>query len=252
MKIQIASDLHLEFYEDNNLKFEEILKPSASILILAGDILYLKNVGILSSSFVKYLESNWERVIIVLGNHDYYNMNYNDSRDQKWFKSINYDFANIEIVNNSSVTIDDITFICSTLWSDTPTPYEFVVSKYIADYSQIKEVDVNTINMLNKDAIKYIKDELKTVDNAVIVSHHLPTWECVSTQYKNDNLTYAFANNLDDLMLDYSDKIKAWIHGHSHDFKDEIIHGIRVVRNPLGYAYRNENPTYINDFVIEI
>ena len=47
MNLQIASDLHLEFYDfnkyiHNTAKFEEFLRPSAPILVLAGDIGYPK------------------------------------------------------------------------------------------------------------------------------------------------------------------------------------------------------------------
>ena len=38
LELQIASDLHLEFYKDGLPPFEDIIRPSAPVLALLGDI----------------------------------------------------------------------------------------------------------------------------------------------------------------------------------------------------------------------
>ena len=38
LQIQIASDLHIEYYKEDDIDISKFIKPSAPILILAGDI----------------------------------------------------------------------------------------------------------------------------------------------------------------------------------------------------------------------
>ena len=40
-----------------------------------------------------------------------------------------------------------------------------------------------------------------------------------------------------------------WVFGHTHDFIDEELHGVKCVCNPLGYP--RENPLY-EDLIIDV
>src|SRR5581483_308437 len=68
MNIQYCSDLHLELRDP----FPSIV-PSAPILFLAGDICSLYGKHILKYYiFLRWISKKFERVFIVLGNHEYY------------------------------------------------------------------------------------------------------------------------------------------------------------------------------------
>lgn len=66
MKIQILSDLHLEFGVSSALNFDK-----ADIVILAGDT----HLGIKGIEWVKKYIPN-KKVIYLLGNHEYYKGSY--------------------------------------------------------------------------------------------------------------------------------------------------------------------------------
>ena len=65
MKIQVYSDLHLEFYDT----FPKLI-PTAKYLILAGDIGIINETFF--SEFIQYVSKNWIKVFYILGNHEYY------------------------------------------------------------------------------------------------------------------------------------------------------------------------------------
>ena len=73
MKIQLVSDLHLEF-SDYNIKNES----NADVLILGGDIMVASKVhkpeseyGIRFRDFLKRCSFQFPHVIYVMGNHEF-------------------------------------------------------------------------------------------------------------------------------------------------------------------------------------
>ena len=114
MKIQYMSDLHLEFSDNSRWLKHNELPVTGDILVLAGDIFYLKDKVAPLTNFWKWASANYRQVLIVPGNHEYYN--YCDVMDRglqwKWmFKE------NVGYYQNQVVRIDDTDFIMSTLWS---------------------------------------------------------------------------------------------------------------------------------------
>lgn len=69
MRIQYMSDLHLEFQENNRyLRYNE-LPVTGDVLVLAGDIFYLKDKTAPVMNFWKWAFKNYCQVLIVPGNH---------------------------------------------------------------------------------------------------------------------------------------------------------------------------------------
>ena len=124
MKIAIASDVHLEF-GDLILKNEE----NADVLILSGDICVAADFhksdpyGIMENGktnrytdFFIRCANEFKNVIYVAGNHEHYNGDYAETFTilRKYLGSI----PNLHILDKEHVTIDDVTFIGGTLWTD--------------------------------------------------------------------------------------------------------------------------------------
>ena len=72
MKIQYASDLHLEFEENTEYLKENPLKVTGDILILAGDIHVFGLPNFMENPFWDWASKNYKQVIIAYGNHEYY------------------------------------------------------------------------------------------------------------------------------------------------------------------------------------
>ena len=128
------SALHLEFCDNGRWLKHNKLPVTGDVLVLAGDIFYLKNKIAPLSNFWKWASANYCQVLIVPGNHEYYN--YCDVMDNglQWYWMFK---NNIGYYQNQVVRIDDTDFIMSTLWSQISPADEYFVWKGMNDFRQI-------------------------------------------------------------------------------------------------------------------
>ncbi len=73
MRIQYASDLHLEFEHNRELLERGVgLLPVGDILVLAGDVSYLGDKKMIRWPFFDWCAEYFQETLIVPGNHEYY------------------------------------------------------------------------------------------------------------------------------------------------------------------------------------
>ena len=72
MKIQYMSDLHMEFAENSRYIKHNEFPVTGDVLVLAGDTFYLNNTVAPLSKFWKWASANYRQVLLVPGNHEYY------------------------------------------------------------------------------------------------------------------------------------------------------------------------------------
>lgn len=70
MKIQYVSDLHLEQYKIGG-DYSKIIEPVGDILCLLGDVCPIVKEHIWIP-FLKWLNSNFKRILFVFGNHEFF------------------------------------------------------------------------------------------------------------------------------------------------------------------------------------
>ena len=111
MRIQIASDLHIEYLEDANIY--NLIKPNAPILVLAGDIGSLYKYDQLKR-FLDYLSPQFKYILYIPGNHEFYTIK---NIESKSLKQLNYlllelekSISNLYILNKNCVKIQNICF----------------------------------------------------------------------------------------------------------------------------------------------
>ena len=46
--------------------------------------------------------------------------------------------------------------------------------------------------------------------------------------------------------------IALWVHSHTHDARDYVHRGVRVVCNPQGYPHQKGTVGFRTDFVVEV
>jgi predicted phosphohydrolase len=210
--IQICSDIHLDypdFNEDSN-NFIKIINPSADILIIAGDLgnPYHQNYY----NFLLYYSQLFIKIIIIAGNHEYY---YNDIfQTNLKIEEICNKFNNVYFLNNSSIEIDGILFIGTTLWSNVPIDIDANQISKINDYIKIKNFSPVISNRLFKENVDFITNELKRNKKTIVITHHAPSYNCIPAEFKKDILNYCFYSHLD-YLLQKSNIVK-WIYGHTH------------------------------------
>lgn len=263
MKIYYVSDTHVD-YRFNSLGFDldnptlaqvehwanEILMLNQiecsedAILILAGDHCEVRFTRLWVAT-INYLLSKFKHVVYVAGNHEYYSKKPNQLTFLKVNKIIQ-DFHNLYprfmFLNNRSITIDSVTIIGSTLWTDMRNGNPLIMNSIrnaLNDFTgSILFEDNNRLTpeiifQKNKNARQFLKHPLKNIfqdkNKTIIVTHHAP--EFVSKI--NSDIDYAFYNY--NLKIE-SFAAKYWIHGHTHIPSDYMAGDIRVLSNPVGYS----------------
>jgi Icc-related predicted phosphoesterase len=237
MKIQLASDLHLEFL-GRHFPGETVIRPvaDADVLVLAGDI----HVGTAAIDLFR----DWPvPVLYVVGNHEAYGLCLDDVREQL---AIATRGTSITVLERDTADYGGVRFLGCTLWTD----YLLLPDRSqqaLMSHAATRLNDHRRIRLRNGDLFspeqalaehlasrEWLSKELaKPYDGTtVVVTHHGPHPLSVHPRYEGDDLNAAFVSNLTELLgrADY------WLHGHVHDSFDYLVEGCRVVANPRGYA----------------
>ncbi|HAA11074.1 MAG TPA: phosphoesterase [Cytophagales bacterium] len=232
MKIQVLSDLHREF------GFQELSFDQADLIVLAGDVdLGVKGIQWMLDELPQI------PIVYVLGNHEYYKGAYPKTlhRVKEAAKG-----THIHVLEDQSVVIEDITFHGATLWTDfslfgDPKVYGQLCQNMMNDYkyirrdpsySKLRSIDTYVIHQASR---RWLEESLRSsgTEKNVVVTHHAPSIKSVPDRFLNDNVSAAYASNLEDFILDLQPTY--WIHGHTHYCFRYAIGETEVICNPHGY-----------------
>jgi predicted phosphodiesterase len=257
MKLAIASDLHLEF-ETITLNNTE----NADVLILAGDICVVKHLKKYQYlDFFKNCSEQFKHVLYVVGNHEHYNYTFNNTvKDLKETLSI---WENIHVLDNETFELDNKTFIGSTLWTDMNNECpltmnaasfampDFKIVKYNDGVNYLKYTPEQSVKEHRK-SLQYIKNVIRNCNDkdyylerdVIVITHHSPSEQSCHPKYKHETLMNGAFHNKLDYMMELSDNIKLWVHGHTHDVFHYAIGITQVVCNPRGYPRENQHGSF--------
>ena len=252
MRIQFASDLHLEFGQNTEFLMTNKMKVTGEILILAGDIHVFNSPNFMENPFWDWASQNYKQVIVAFGNHEYYK-DYDLSTTQDGFKYKIRD--NIYYYYNCVVTIDDVDIIVSTLWSHIYKENEDECVNGVNDFRLIKYngniITSEIFNNEHKKCLEFIKKSMKEskAKTKIIVTHHVPSDLLNAEEYKGSKMNNAFTVDLTDYIKTCG--AKYWIFGHSHRNICKKIGGTNCICNQLGYVMSGENETFSLDMSID-
>jgi Icc-related predicted phosphoesterase len=248
MRVQIASDLHLEF-GGSELDFSNV-----DLVVLAGDI----NIGEKGFLWIKEKIKHIP-VLYVLGNHEYYRNSYPKLLNKLLESSLG---SNIHVLEKSSVDIDGIRFHGTTLWTSfelfgdpkisgpicQQKMNDYKLIRLDPSYSKLRSIDTH---LFHYRSLKWLKESLLTsqAKKNIIVTHHAPSARSIPEKYKNDIISAAYASDLENFIIETKPDI--WIHGHVHEPFDYFIHKTRIICNPHGYIQDPYNG-FNSKLVIEV
>ena len=263
MKIQVCSDLHLEF-SDINIKNEH----SADVLILSGDIMVAQDLHDhpepVTSPYASYVQLGrrqesaqrfrnflqrvsmaFPHVIYVAGNHEFYHGKFVDSI--RVLREECAKFSNIYFMEDDYKKIGDFLFIGCTLWTDMnrgdPVTL-YTVAGAMNDYRVIRHDGqgytklrpAHTVSR-HRHSLEFIREAIKShpTDRVILVNHMAPSVLSINERFKSDRvMNGAYFSDLSEFILDHP-QIVMITHGHVHNPCDYMIGSTRVVCNPRGY-----------------
>jgi predicted phosphodiesterase len=255
MRLQIASDLHLELGKGDVLPLTPA--PDADLLVLAGDI-HGGTRGI--EAF-----ADWPvPVVYVPGNHEFYNQHHNRVLVELP-KAAAERGGRITVLDMDEVRFPGVRILGCTLWTDFELfrgrriAAQMASSQRIADFGCIRTdngrlTPVMTVNFFRVARAWLTARLAEPFDGkTVVVTHHAPSLKSIAPKYAKDVLSPAFASRLDDLV----DQADLWIHGHVHHSCDYRVSRGRVICNPRGYPASqfgagDLNPEWNPQLVLEV
>jgi 3',5'-cyclic AMP phosphodiesterase CpdA len=253
MKIQYASDLHLEMPGNRNFIKKYPLIPVADTLVLAGDIIHLKPSH-LKDQFFDDLSRDFKHVYLIPGNHEFYYEHHDISTALHDFRFLVRE--NVQYINNVTIYPQErVRIIFTTLWTKISEGNKGKVVERIRDFGVSKfdnrEFEANVYNNCHEICLKFLLSELnKPFDGTTtVVSHHVPYPQKFGVWLGDTEEVYYV--DLTNMMKDY--KIDHWIHGHNHWIPQTFqIHDTKIHSNQLGYVYRGHNEDFRRDAIIEV
>lgn len=267
MKIQIVSDLHLEFGGI------EVRNKGADVLILSGDICVAQSflsmeydrypANAIATRYVDFFNQvcgDFRDVVYILGNHEHYHGNF--ARTTEILRERFGHHSNLHILDIDHVDIDDVRFVGGTLWTDFNHGDALAMwdaSRMMNDYRGVRNgAGDDAYRFMPEDAIMYHKTMLNYIEfqctqhnKIVVVGHHTPSYQSIDGRYVGDKLNAAYASDLVDFIID-KNQIKLWTHGHVHVSQDYMIGTTRIVCNPRGYYQYEENDTFDSGKIVEV
>lgn len=277
MRIQLVSDLHLERYPD----FVPSAAPDVDVLVLAGDIGSYQPGSLLpdddfglSRFSPRQAHAPWPRVLFIPGNHEFDSLEFEPTyaRLRETCERLG-----IEWLDRDIITIGDVRFIGTTLWSDfeafakterTETKRLQALEKayraanfYLRKNTTLQggtPMLAEDMRTLSLDCQVWLQQALATPfeGRTVVVTHFAPTLRSGDPRYGATPGTAGFCNSLDHL-LPFA---QVWMHGHLHCPNDYTVSGThegqpyacRVVANPRGYYSKGEQAAFQSHFVIDL
>ena len=249
MRLQLASDLHLELLE--RWRHERLITPApdADVLVLAGDI----HRG--TAALERF--AAWPVPVLYLaGNHEYYRSRWETQRSALRRAA---EGSAVRFLDNDAVTLDGVRFLGCTLWTDyegagVPAPEAMAAAEdFLLDH---RRIDTASGPFRARQALEdhlrsraWLARELAADRSTptVVLTHHAPHPGSIHPRFAGSPINGAFVSDLSALV----EQADLWLHGHMHDSCDYRVGRCRIVCNPRGYAHNRHDAAAIQDLVFE-
>lgn len=246
MKLQLLSDLHMEFTPFDYLSCD------CDVVVLAGDI-HTQTKGI------EWAQEIPRPVLYVLGNHEYWKKSYPKFISEAKAAAKN---TNVYLLENDMITIDGVNFYGLTLWTNfelfgDPRLAGYECQSLMRDYkkirrsptySKLRSIDTATTHAKSLAWLR-LQLAIHAGETNIIVSHHAPSIRSIPPHKRDEKTVPAYASDLEAVITETSPKF--WLHGHTHNSSNYHVGNCQVLSNPRGYP-GEFNPEFDPFFCIEV
>ena len=255
MKIQYASDLHLEFAENRSFIEHGGIEPLGDVLVLAGDVTYLGDRKMWKRPFWDWCAEYFRETFVVPGNHEFYD-GFDIGRTM-----VDFELEvrpNVRYLNNCSIVLDDTELFFTTLWTKIDPTRLWSVQQGMNDFRHGKlngsRFCATDVDELHNQCMDWLSGALNAsaAVHKVIVTHHCPTLRKEFNNYPGGALNSAFQVDLDAFIE--ASGVDYWIYGHTHyaGGSGSMIGGTTLLCNQLGYVFQNEHLDFDGKACIEV
>ena len=220
--------------------FEPSKLEPADYLIIAGDLGLDNTYDAILKDLEKQTAGKFKKILHIAGNHDHWWHGASAPKDAKKPDKPNLSRDYCEHVDG------DYVFLGCTLWTPISENSMWAVGRYMNDYKYTPCFSPFASREQYRIQSAWLKEKLEQYKDkkVVVFTHHQPFEELTLEDYKHNgkgwdgpdvNEAYVVMDHsLDD--VNKHGNIKLWCCGHTHQPYDGVLHGVHVVRNPIGYG----------------
>lgn len=254
MYLKVISDLHLEFGVPFEFTPSQTVSPLDIICIIPGDMDLGPRVFDELEKLIK--QTNYFAYIFVPGNHEFYRQDFDEMKiaieDAK--KRFAKNYRNVYISHDlDSVVIDGTEFIFGTMWTDGGKTLkdQRLLGPFMSDFSVIRKNDGRfDVSHMRVEFFNFVDAlaeclEKSTAEKIVLITHHMPDYQCIDPQYATSSINGGFAVDLIDYIPSpLLSKIDVMVFGHTHSQVLKKINisdsnsSVQLICNPRGYPRR--------------
>ena len=281
MRLQILSDLHLETHPN----FHATPAPGADMLVLAGDIGSYQRGSLLADDDFglarfspQQAGGHWPvPVVLVPGNHEFDAQDFDAAHTR--LRAV-CERLGIHLLDRSTLEVDGVRLVGTTLWTDFDSIALHLGITEVGALLKQRDKAFKAANFylskaeatrngqpflaaeIREEALRcqaWLRDALAVPFDGptAVITHFAPSLRSSDPRYGMTPGTAGFCNALDDLLP----QAQLWIHGHLHAPSDYLAKGVRadgsdwqcrVVANPLGYARKGEQESFVPHCVVQV
>jgi predicted phosphodiesterase len=260
VEFQLISDIHVEFPKVRDFLPALSLEPKAPYLALLGDIGYPVKPNY--QELLLEMAGKFKTVFVLAGNHEYYKAEYYSTKQK--IKEICALRDNLIFMDKTSLLVDGVRVLGTTLWSYVPPEKVLAVANGLNDYHQIYVKDPKTGEselLCVEQSVEWFQDELQWLkeqialakqngERVAVFTHHAPLVRGTShPRFDNSPINSGFSSDLEAMM---GDPIDLWCFGHTHYSSDQVVKGTRVVSNQVGYIAMQEKSGFNPGMVVSV
>jgi len=233
-RLQVVSDLHLEFYQHRaqvTAALERSTPPveNASACVLAGDIAVPtgRRRRWLQLA-LEFFSARFPIVFYVPGNHEFYRAPAPQALER--IREIVAQHPRVTILEPGVIARwADHRVVGGTLWF-REGPKNQRLAGMLSDFSEIGGF-VPWVYEQNRAHMAWLNEVVREGD--IVVTHHLPSPRSVPETYTGDPTNVFFVCDMEKLIEERQPAL--WIHGHTHQSCRYTIGATTVLCNPRGY-----------------
>ena len=258
-RVRVLSDVHLEFGA------LDLRSAGEDVVALCGDI------GLFTDG-VQWADRLAGKlgvpVVMIAGNHEFYR--HSERAAPASVEQILRALAaearptggRVTFLCDEAAVVAGVRFVGATLWTDfalfgdaarAMAAAEVRMNDYRLIYrTQAERLHPSDTTGMHEAARLFLEAELSRPHDGptVVMTHHPPSGRSIAGRYAEDDLSPAYASNLDEIVENSGAAL--WLHGHTHVSQDYWIGSTRVVCNPRGYAGYELNPDFDPNLVVAV
>ena len=250
MKIQFASDLHLEMRANAAWIQSHPLEVTGEVLVLAGDTAYLEE-GV-PDWFLNWASASYQQVLMIPGNHEFYQFFNIETLHDGWMLPIR---RNVHCCYNCVIRLgEDTDLIATTLWSRIAPENGRYTQFGVTDFHRIRSGEENLtwprFNEEHERCLAFLQQAVResTARHIVVATHHVPTFRLIYPEFASKSYSGAFAVELAPYIA--QSPIDYWIFGHSHYNIGVQIGKTQLVCDQLGYIHHGEHQDFAGNRIV--